>query len=271
MRSVATSRAVAAILWAVVLVVPAAAEPLRVGGTGAAMGLMRQLATGFAAVSETPLQFIPSMGSSGAIRAAAEGVIDLAVSSRPLKPEERAQGLTELAFARTPFVLATSHSAPNGLKSADIAAIFKADKPSWADGTPVKIILRPRSESDTALMGELFPGMAAVLEAVRKRGDLPIAATDQDNADLAERMSGSLTGAALAQLMTERRNLRTVALDGVEPSVANFENGRYRFGKTFYLITRARPNPEVERFLSFLQSPPAKRLLREAGTMPDGP
>ena len=84
-------------------------------------------------------------------------------------------------------------------------------------------------------------------------------------------MSGSLTGAALTQLLTERRDLRVVALDGVEPSLVNFESGRYRFGKTLYLITRARSNPEVERFLSFLRSPPAKRLSREAGTMPEGP
>jgi phosphate transport system substrate-binding protein len=271
MRSLAANRAVATILWAAVFVVPAVAEPLRAGGTGAAMGLMQQLAAGFAAVSETPLQFIPSLGSSGAIRAVAEGVIDMAVSSRPLKPEERAQGLTELAFARTPFVLATSHPSPNGLRSADIAAIFKADRPTWADGSPIKIILRPKSESDTALMGELFPGLAAVLEAARKRGDVPVAATDQDNADLAERLPGSVTGAALTQLMTERRNLRAVALDGVEPTLADFESGRYRFGKTLYLVTRARNNPNVERFMSFLQSPPARRLLREAGTVPDGP
>ena len=35
----------------------------------------------------------------------------------------------------------------------------------WYDGVPIRIVLRPRSETDTALLGELFPGLAAAMTA----------------------------------------------------------------------------------------------------------
>jgi hypothetical protein len=40
------------------------------------------------------------------------------------------------------------------MKSADLAKIVAAEKPTWADGTPIRIILRPRSDTDTALLGD---------------------------------------------------------------------------------------------------------------------
>ena len=79
----------------------------------------------------------------------------------------------------------------------------------------MRVILRPRSESDTALMGELFPGLAPAMAKARQRPDIPVAATDQDNADMAEQTPGSLVGSTLTQLELEERNLRLVPIDGV--------------------------------------------------------
>ena len=120
-------------------------------------------------------------------------MLDIAVPARTLKSHESAAGLRQVAVLRTAYVIATSHPNPGSLKSADIAKIFAAEKPTWSDGTPIRIILRPRSDTDTALLAELFPGMGDALEVARGRAELPTAATDQDNAALAERMTG-LTG-----------------------------------------------------------------------------
>jgi phosphate transport system substrate-binding protein len=125
------------------------------------------------------------------------------------------------------------------MKSADLAKIVAAEKPTWADGTPIRIILRPRSDTDTALLGELFPGMTDAIESARRRAEVPTAATDQDNAALADRTPGSLIGTTMTQIKTEHRNLHAVPLDGVEPTLANFESGAYRFSKSFTSSSRA--------------------------------
>jgi phosphate transport system substrate-binding protein len=242
----------------------ATAETLKLGGTGSATELLRRLGAVFKADSGAEVEVLPSLGSSGAIRAFGDGVLDVAVSGRPLKPEENAKGLTIAFTARTPFVFATSHPHPNGLTLENIADAFQSERAAWSDGSPMRVILRPRSESDTALMGELFPGLAPAMAKARERPDIPVAATDQDNADLAEQTPGSLIGSTLTQLELEERDLRPVAIDGAEPTFENFERGTYRYAKPLHFVVSARPAPLVERFIAFLRSPAGQRSLRAA-------
>jgi phosphate transport system substrate-binding protein len=166
----------------------AAAEALRLGGTGSAAGMLQQVGAKFTVATGVKVVLTPSLGSTGAIRALTDGLLDIPVPARPLKTAESAAGLRQVAVLRTAHVMATSDSNPNTLKSGDLAGIFAAEKPAWADGTPIRIILRPHS--DTALLGELFPGMDKAIEAGRHRAEVPTAATDQDNAALAERTPG---------------------------------------------------------------------------------
>ncbi len=270
MRASLSSSAIGA-FFAVVLVAGsgAAADTLRMGGSGSAIGTLKRLGAAFAAGSATKVDVVPSLGSTGGIRAVSDGVLDIGASARLLKPEEAATGLIQVLVARSPFGLVTSHRSPNGLKSAEIAELFKSEKSRWADGAPMRIILRPKGDSDTALLGAIFPGMSVALEQARRRADVPLAANDQDNADLAERMAGSLTGFPLAQIMTEKRGLRFVAIDGVEPTFENFEKGTYPYAWTMYFVFPATKSPAAERFMAFVRSPQGQNLLRETGNLPN--
>lgn len=215
-----------------------------------------------------PIEVVRSLGSSGAIRALADGRLDIAVSARPLKADEAAAGLRPVAVLRTAFVLATSHRYADDLKTSDLPKILSAQSPVWGDGSPMRIILRPRSETDTALLGEMYAGTDKAIEALRQRPEVPTAATDQDNASLAERTPGSLIGTTLAQLKTERRALQVVTLDNIAPTLASFESGAYPFTKKLYFVVRAKVSPNAQRFMDFLRSPPGVKALRDADTLP---
>jgi phosphate transport system substrate-binding protein len=238
------------------------------GGVGSAMATLPAIFSAFDPGQEDKLEVIHSLGSSGALRAVAEGVLDIAVSGRALTPEEIAQGLTRAAEIRTPFVLVTSQPRPNGFKSSEVVELFRARRALWADGSLIRIIVRPKSDSDTTVLGGMFPGMAAAIEEVRRRPEIPMAATDQDNADMAERIPGSLTAATLSQVKMERRNLRFVAIDGVEPSLDHLESGTYPFAKAIYFVLPAKKKPLAERFVAFLGSPAGRAALRATGNLP---
>jgi phosphate transport system substrate-binding protein len=240
----------------------ARAGELKVGGTGTATPLLAILAEAFGKGTEATIEVVPSLGSSGGLRALGDGVLDIAVSGRPLEPSEAAKGFKVAFVARTPFILVTSHPKPKGLGPADIVAAFAGEKMDWQDGTPIKIILRPRAESDTALMGRFFPHMATALEKARRHPDVPVAATDQDNLELAERIAGSLTATTLAQAALEGRDLRPVAIGGVEPTLENLERGAYAPTKEIYFVARSPSTPLVEAFIAFLRSPEGRAVLR---------
>ena len=116
-------------------------------------------------------------------------------------------------------------------------------------------------------MGELLSrAWRDVLQQLRKRRDLSIAATDQDNADVAEKLKGSLISATLTQIMTEKRNLsssRSTALP------RRLENYRKRFLSLRQVVVRGRAVGQSarrpRRSSPSSPSPPARALLRKAG------
>jgi ABC-type phosphate transport system substrate-binding protein len=72
----------------------------------------------------------------------------------------------------------------------------------------------------------------------------------------------------MTQIKTEHRNLHVMPLDGVEPTLANFESGAYRFSKKLYFIVSRNSAPKAQRFVDFLQSPQGIKALRETETLP---
>jgi phosphate transport system substrate-binding protein len=245
----------------------ASAESLRTGGPGAVTKILQRIGAAFAEREPgTTLVVMPNLGSAGAIAGVSDGLLDFAVSGRPLKPEE-AKSLTAIVLASTPFGLASSNPDPGNIKSADIAAFYRNSASVWPDGTPVRVVLRPKSEVDAALLVDTFPNMAAAIDQLRERKELPVVATDQDNVLLAERLPGSLAAVTLTQVLTENAHLHFVAIDGVEPTLENFERGAYPYRKDFRFIFPHGTKPVVERFIAFLRSAEGERLLREAGNL----
>jgi phosphate transport system substrate-binding protein len=247
---------------------PAGAESLHVGGTGGAIDMMRHVGAAFTAAEGIRLEIALSLGSSGALRALGDGALDVAVAARPLWPEENKSGLVIVPVARTALVFATSHRNPNSLRRAELAPIYASPQPAWADGSPLRIILRTRLDADTEILSDVVPGMREAFAAARERKDVPVAATDQDNTKLAETMPGALMFGGLSQLELEKRDLRYVTIDGVKPSLATFESGAYPYEKTFYLVFPRDRSPKAQRFLDFVRSAPGRAALRASGTLP---
>ena len=252
----------------------AAETRLRIGGTGAALGVMSRLAAAFAEQEPgVAVEVLPSLGSSGGIRALGEGAIDIAVSARPLKPEEAAAGLRSAPLSRTPFVMVSSRAPASGETGSGFAAgalagFYAAPAATWPDGTPLRVILRPRSDSDSAFLERHFPGMAEALAAARSRPGVPVAQTDQENFVLAGDIEGSLTTATLTQVVTENPQLTPIPIDGVAPTLENLENGGYPYFKDMIIAHRADSRPAALGFLAFIASPQGRRILRDAGNLP---
>lgn len=238
---------------------------LRVGGSDAVTDVLRQLAPQLKAETGVALEVVPSLDSTGANAAVADGVLGLSVSGRDLTATETARGLRVAAIFRTPFGLATSRIEPQVLRRDEVALLYRADKPLWPDGIPILIVLRPVHETEDAFLGSLFPGMVEALARLHKRPDLSLAATDQANAEMGEKTTGSLIGITLAQVIAEKRDLRFVAIDGVGPSLANLENGSYSYGRNLFVVVPSAVGREAEAFISFLARPAAQSLLRKAG------
>ena len=242
------------------------ADDMRIGGTGAATGILQRLVETFSASNPADsVDIVTGLGSSGGIAATTEGALNLSVSGRPLKNDEKAKGLDGMPFIDTPFIFVTSHPRPMTLEKSDVLAIYNGELTRWPDGKEIKPILRPRSDAVSGYLIANFAGMQSAMDKLRQRPDVPVAATDQDNAEAAEKIANSFTAMTLLQFLTERRRLNVIAMDGIEPSVEHMQNGTYSLKTTLHLVTGAQPPAIAQRFMAFIRTQVAEKLVRESG------
>jgi phosphate transport system substrate-binding protein len=248
--------------------VPAAAK-MRIGGTGGALGTLELLAEAFKEDhADLTVVIVPSLGSAGGIQAVLAGAIDLAVASRPLKEAERAEGAVATDYARTPFVFATAAAPKVGaITLRELVSIYAGDTRNWPDGGALRLLLRPADDSDTEFTKSLSPAMKQAVPAALARPGMVIEPTDQANAHGLETIPGALGTSSLAQIISEKRALQPLALDGVLPSLQTMDDGSYRYFKTFSLVSTPKASPLVRQFIAFVQSPAAKQILEKNGQL----
>ncbi|OGA33924.1 MAG: hypothetical protein A3G80_00255 [Betaproteobacteria bacterium RIFCSPLOWO2_12_FULL_62_13b] len=245
----------------------AAAEEFKLGGSGAALGTMQRLAEEFTAGNpDIRITSVPSLGSGGGIKAVVAGAIGLAVTSRPLNEGERKLGAVEMEYARTPFVFAVStQSKVTAMTSGELADIYAGRRVTWADGSPVRIVLRPASDVDTEMVRNISPEIRSGLAAAEARPGVRFSVNDQDAANDLERIPGAIGPSSLALIVSERRALRALKLDGREPTPTNAASGAYPYYKRLFLVTGAKRSAAVERFVAFVRSPAGRKILAGNG------
>lgn len=244
-----------------------AADTIRLGGTGAGLGTMQALSAGFArAAPAHTIVIVPNLGTGGGLKALAAGAIDVAVIARPLKPDEHAQGLTAVEYGKTPFVLATSKAGAGKLGSrAELADMLSGRTTAWPGGAPVRPVMRPRQDSDTAILETFSPAVKQAVSLALARPGMIIASTDQDAADTIEKTPGAIGSTTLALVRTEKRQLDIQTINGVVPSPATLANGSYPYGKTMYLARNGAGSAAINSFLDFVASPPGRQIVADSG------
>ena len=242
---------------------------LKIGGTGGAIGAMKALARDFARQNpRVKIVFPPTLGSTGGIKAVLAGAIDVALSTRPLTPEEIQRGAVAHLYARTPVVFATPYQ--QGAKAAhftldSIAALYEGKITTWPDGSSLYLIIRPESDYDFVLLQRMSPAMAKALSQAQTRRGMRMAVSDTDNVNLLTDLQGSLGSISLAQIVAEKLPLYPLSLGGVAPSLENLQTGTYPYNKSFFMVTGPSPKAEVHAFIQFVSSPQGREILKQTG------
>jgi len=247
-----------------------AADAIRAGGNGAGTLLLQRVAPEFVrAHPGVQLNVIGNLGSNGGLRALAAGALDVAIIAKPLGAEERSRGLVEIPIGRSPLVFASTKEHP-GLTLKEVAAIFRGDVTTWPDGSLVRLVLRPKTDSETADLRAMSPEMDRAVSAAFGRPGTVLATTDPEAAEALEKVPGSLGTTTLGVIAMENRTLRAIRLNGVEPSLKNLESGQYPYVRTLYLVTVAKPPRGVSELVQFLRSPPGHNVLTSLDFLPVG-
>ena len=244
-----------------------AGELLKVGGTGAALGTMHMIVGAFHAQNlDLEVSVLPSLGTSGAIKAVSQGALQIGLSVRRLTDAEARLGMKTVEYARTPLVVAVAAgSAAKSLTLEQLARIYDGTLLTWPDGGQIRPILRQAGDDNTRQLRQISPALDRAVTVSEQRPGMPYATTDQEAADMAESIPGALTVTALSLIVSERRRLRPLALDGLDATATDGASGKYPYYKSFFLLVRTDTSPGVLRFVAFVRSAQSREILARTG------
>jgi len=245
----------------------AGAGEVRIGGTGNALGTMRLLGDAFAKLHpESKIVVLGSIGTSGAIKAIPKKAIEIGLSSRTLTDEESRTGLSAIEYAHSPTVFAVQKkSKVTSITLSQVADIYSGKLSNWPDGERIRPVMRQPGDDNTRQIKGLSAEIEKAVGGAESQPGLQFAVTDQEAADKMEAVPGSIGVTTLALIRSENRNLRALAIAGVEPTPENVKSGRYPLIKHFHLVLPKELSPDVEEFVRFVKSPQGRKILEDTG------
>lgn len=245
--------------------------PLIFAGSGPNLPIIRLLAEAFARVHpEIKISVPATIGSGGGIRAAAAGAIAVGLTSRPLKEQEQALGLTVLSYARTAVVLGTHPTvADDGISSEELVQIYKGARSRWRDGREIIVLTREPGDSLIEVLDREVPGFTeAYTESHRVKGWATLY-TDVDMHRVLTRTPYALGLSNMGAITAERLPIKVLHFNAVQPTPENVRSGRYPLVMTLaFVFLKDKLTPEAKVFLDFVRSRDGQKILRANNYLP---
>lgn len=251
---------------------PAGAQgKLVLTGTGSAIGVMQLMGKAFQQrYPDTVVEVLPSIGSTGGIKAVGVGKIDVGLSARSMKPEEMTRVIVEEPYGRTAFIFATQESASDkGFTLREFEEIFAGKRTAWRDGKPVRLVLRPMSDAYSQYLVTISNGMKAAYEKAHAIPGVFVGNTDQEAAVQIEKTQGAFGVTSACLVAAEKKRIKGLSVDGVAPTMANVASGAYPYTITMHIVYRKdSANPAVKQFADFVFSTQGRKILTQTQHVP---
>jgi phosphate transport system substrate-binding protein len=245
--------------------VPAAhADTVTLPGTGDSQDILRTLAKSYNDQYPNRQVVVPdSIGSDGGIRVVGTGESPIGRVARQPNQEEKAKygDFRYVEFARVPVAFVVNPQAGvQNLSEQQICDIFSGRVSNWKQvgGQDLAIDVQSRP------FGSNLQTIQKNIACFAKLAFSPQAHFNERNSDLVasmQRFAGAIGFMPLSE--AELHGYHIVTLDGVAPSMP-----QYKLGIGLGFVYKQSLPANVQTFLDYLKSAPAREILRQTGHVP---
>lgn len=204
-------------------------------------------------------------GSSSGIKAVQEGRCDIGLSSRSLKDDEKAMGLTETILAYDGIAIIVNPENPvSDLGVEQIADVYTGKITNWSElgGADSDIVLIGREAGSGTRDG--FETLTGTEGACLYRQELT------STGDVITTVSTNPNAIGYASLASVKDSVKVLSIGGVMPSEASVKDGSYAVQRPFVLVTKtgAELTEPAQRFFDYITSADANEVISSAGVVP---
>lgn len=204
-------------------------------------------------------------GSGSGITAVSEGRCDIGLSSRSLKDEEKAQGLTETVLALDGIaVVVNPENQVNDLSIEQIASIYTGEITNWSEvgGADAEIVVIGREAGSGTRDG--FESITKTSEKCQYRQELT------STGDVITTVSQNPDAIGYTSLSAVKDNVKALSVGGVAPSEETVKDGSYAIQRPFVLVTRdgVKLSDAAQAFFDYVTSDKVADIITGAGVVP---
>ena len=204
-------------------------------------------------------------GSGSGITAVAEGRCDIGLSSRNLKDEEKAQGLTETILALDGIAVIVNTDNPvNDLDLETIGRIYRGEITNWKEigGNDLEIVLIGREAGSGTRDG--FESITDTEDVCKYRQELT------STGDVITTVAGNPAAIGYASLASVKETVKALSVSGIMPTEETVKDGSYVVQRPFVLVTRSNVelSEAAQKFFDYITSSEANEIISSAGAVP---
>lgn len=204
-------------------------------------------------------------GSGSGIQAVEEGRCDIGLSSRNLKDEEKAKGLTATVLAYDGIAVIVNPENPvSDLDVEKIAKIYTGEIKNWKEvgGDDTEIVLIGREAGSGTRDG--FESITGTEDKCEYRQELT------STGDVITTVSSNPNAVGYASLASVKESVKTLSVGGVAPTEETVKNGSYVIQRPFVLVTKSdtQLSQDAQSFFDYITSEKANEYISAAGAVP---
>ena len=203
-------------------------------------------------------------GSGSGIKAVQEGRCDIGLSSRDLKDEEKAAGLTATVLAYDGIAIIVNPGNPvSDLSLETIAKIYTGEITNWSEvgGNDAEIVLIGREAGSGTRDG--FESITDTEDACKYRQELT------STGDVITTVSQNPGAIGYASAASVKDTVKALNVDGIAPTESAIKDGSYVVQRPFVLVTKtgSKLSEAAQKFFDYITSADANEIISAAGVV----
>lgn len=213
--------------------------------------------------SGTTFTYNPT-GSGSGITAVLEGRCDIGLSSRALKDDEKAQGLTETVLAYDGIaIIVNPENTVEDLTVEQIASIYTGEVTNWSEvgGADGEIVLIGREAGSGTRDG--FESITGTKDACKYRQELT------STGDVITTVANNPNAIGYTSLASVKDTVKVLKVGGVTPTEDTVKDGTYLIQRPFVFVTKAdtKLSDTAQKFFDYAMSSAASSIISKAGAV----